>query len=194
MLSATTPDDNEGGRRDVTGAPRWPLRTPPPTEPGGAAAIRLERLTKRYPARPLRGDELDLTIPRGELVALVGPSGCGKTTTLKMINRLVEPTGGTVWLEGTDIRTLPVHELRRGIGYVIQQAGLFPHRKVADNIATVPQLAGWPKDRVRARSPSWPSWWSSTPTCSTATRRRCRRPAAAGGRGPGRWRPTRPSC
>jgi osmoprotectant transport system ATP-binding protein len=125
----------------------------PPTEPGaGAAAIRLERLTKRYPGASAPAvTELDLTIPRGELVALVGPSGCGKTTTLKMINRLVEPTGGTVWLEGTDIRSLPVHELRRGIGYVIQQAGLFPHRKVADNIATVPQLAGWSKDRVRAR-------------------------------------------
>jgi osmoprotectant transport system ATP-binding protein len=125
----------------------------PPTEPGaGAAAIRLERLTKRYPGASAPAvNELDLAIPRGELVALVGPSGCGKTTTLKMINRLVEPTGGTVWLEGTDIRTLPVHELRRGIGYVIQQAGLFPHRKVADNIATVPQLAGWSKDRVRAR-------------------------------------------
>jgi osmoprotectant transport system ATP-binding protein len=125
----------------------------PPTEPSaGAAAIRLERLTKRYPGAATPAvNELDLTIPRGELVALVGPSGCGKTTTLKMINRLVEPTGGTVWLEGTDIRTLPVHELRRGIGYVIQQAGLFPHRKVADNIATVPQLAGWSKDRVRAR-------------------------------------------
>jgi osmoprotectant transport system ATP-binding protein len=125
----------------------------PPTELStGAAAIRLERLTKRYPGASAPAvTELDLTIPRGELVALVGPSGCGKTTTLKMINRLVEPTGGTVWLEGTDIRTLPVHELRRGIGYVIQQAGLFPHRKVADNIATVPQLSGWPKDRVRAR-------------------------------------------
>jgi osmoprotectant transport system ATP-binding protein len=115
-------------------------------------AIRLEDLTKSYPgsARPAVGD-LNLTVPRGELVALVGPSGCGKTTTLKMINRLVEPTAGTVWLEGTDIRTLPVHELRRGIGYVIQQAGLFPHRKVRDNIATVPQLLGWPKDRIAAR-------------------------------------------
>jgi osmoprotectant transport system ATP-binding protein len=123
-------------------------------QPAGAddIAIRLEDLTKSYPgsARPAVGD-LNLTIPRGELVALVGPSGCGKTTTLKMINRLVEPTAGTVWLEGTDIRTLPVHELRRGIGYVIQQAGLFPHRKVRDNIATVPQLLGWPKDRIAAR-------------------------------------------
>jgi osmoprotectant transport system ATP-binding protein len=125
------------------------------TGPPAAAddiAIRLEDLAKSFPGagRPAV-DGLDLAIPRGELVALVGPSGCGKTTTLKMINRLIEPTGGTVWLEGTDIRTLPVHELRRGIGYVIQQAGLFPHRKVRDNIATVPQLLGWSKDRVAER-------------------------------------------
>ncbi len=123
-----------------------------PADADDDIAIRLEDLTKSYPgaASPAVG-HLDLTIPRGELVALVGPSGCGKTTTLKMINRLIEPTGGTVWLEGVDIRTLPVHVLRRGIGYVIQQSGLFPHRKVRDNIATVPKLLGWPKDRIAAR-------------------------------------------
>ena len=81
----------------------------------------------------------------------MGPSGCGKTTTLKMINRLIEPTGGTVWVGGVDIRTQPTHELRRGIGYVIQQAGLFPHRTVGDNIATVPRLLGWDRGRVNAR-------------------------------------------
>jgi osmoprotectant transport system ATP-binding protein len=115
-------------------------------------AIRLEHLTKTYPgaSRPAV-DGLDLTIPRGELVALVGPSGCGKTTTLKMINRLIEPTGGTVWVGGVDIRTQPTHELRRGIGYVIQQAGLFPHRTVGDNIATVPKLLGWDRGRTKAR-------------------------------------------
>ena len=120
--------------------------------PAGDAAIRLERLTKTYPgaSRPAV-NALHLTIPRGELVALVGPSGCGKTTTLKMINRLIEPTDGTVWVEGVDIRTLPTHELRRGIGYVIQQAGLFPHRTVRDNIATVPKLLGWDRARTHAR-------------------------------------------
>ena len=126
---------------------------PIPTDPSADdVAIRLERLTKTYPgaSRPAV-DGLDLAIPRGELVALVGPSGCGKTTTLKMINRLIEPTGGTVWVEGVDIRTRPTHELRRGIGYVIQQAGLFPHRTVGDNIATVPKLLGWDRDRVNAR-------------------------------------------
>jgi osmoprotectant transport system ATP-binding protein len=115
-------------------------------------AIRLDKLTKRYPGAPRPAvDELDLSIPKCELVALVGPSGCGKTTTLKMINRLVEPTGGTVWIGGTDARTLPAHELRRGIGYVIQQAGLFPHRTVGDNIATVPKLLGWDKAKINSR-------------------------------------------
>jgi osmoprotectant transport system ATP-binding protein len=123
-----------------------------PDASAGDVAIRLERLTKTYPgaSRPAV-DGLDLTIPRGELVALVGPSGCGKTTTLKMINRLIEPTGGTVWVSGVDIRTQPKHELRRGIGYVIQQAGLFPHRTVGDNIATVPKLLGWDRDRIKVR-------------------------------------------
>jgi osmoprotectant transport system ATP-binding protein len=123
-----------------------------PSGGGSGIAVDLVDLTKVYPGsdRPAVSG-LDLTIPRGELVALVGPSGCGKTTILKMINRLVEPTGGTVWVDGIDIRTLPVHELRRGIGYVIQQAGLFPHRKVGDNIATVPQLLGWSKTRIRQR-------------------------------------------
>jgi osmoprotectant transport system ATP-binding protein len=124
----------------------------PADAPAENVAIRLERLTKTYPgaSRPAVSG-LDLTMPRGELVALVGPSGCGKTTTLKMINRLIEPTGGTVWLGGVDIRTLPTHELRRGIGYVIQQAGLFPHRTVGDNIATVPKLLGWDRQRIKAR-------------------------------------------
>ena len=83
---------------------------------------------------------------------LVGPSGCGKTTTLKMINRLIEPTAGRILLDGVDVSTRDVTELRRGIGYVIQQVGLFPHRTIEDNVSTVPRLLGWPADRCRARA------------------------------------------
>jgi osmoprotectant transport system ATP-binding protein len=118
----------------------------------GKAAIRLSQVTKRYPgAAEPAVDRLDLDIPAGEIVALVGPSGCGKTTTLKMINRLIEPTAGAIEIDGRPVDQLPVHELRRGIGYVIQHTGLFPHRTVGANIATVPRLLGWEKDRVRAR-------------------------------------------
>jgi osmoprotectant transport system ATP-binding protein len=84
-------------------------------------------------------------------VALVGPSGCGKTTTLRLINRLIEPSGGRIEVGGVDIRSQPEHVLRRGIGYVIQQAGLFPHRTIAQNIGTVPKLLGWDKARIRTR-------------------------------------------
>jgi osmoprotectant transport system ATP-binding protein len=116
-------------------------------------AIRLEHLSKRFPGTdaPAVGS-LDLALPTGTLTALVGPSGCGKTTTLKMINRLIEPTSGTIELFGNDIRHMPVHELRRGMGYVIQQIGLFPHKTIADNIATVPRLLGWDKARVKDRT------------------------------------------
>jgi len=155
LADAAEAADTAPAPADAPRVPTGPADAPEaPASPAAESdiALRLEDLTKTYPgaARPAVAG-LDLTIPRGNLVALVGPSGCGKTTTLKMINRLVEPTAGTVWLGGTDIRTLPVHELRRGIGYVIQQAGLFPHRKVRDNIATVPKLLGWPKARVRER-------------------------------------------
>ena len=118
----------------------------------GPAMISLEQLTKRYPgqAEPaVRG--LDLDIPEGEIVVLVGPSGCGKTTTMKMINRIIEPTSGTIRLMGEDVTTSPPDELRRRIGYVIQQIGLFPHLTIADNVATVPRLLKWSPDRTRAR-------------------------------------------
>ena len=95
--------------------------------------------------------ELSLGMPQGSLTALVGPSGCGKTTTLKMINRLIEPTGGAIEVQGRRVLDMPVHELRRGIGYVIQQTGLFPHKTIAANVATVPSLLGWDKGRVRQR-------------------------------------------
>ena len=118
----------------------------------GDAAIRLEAVTKVFPGSTAAAvNELSLDVPPGTLTALVGPSGCGKTTTLKMINRLIEPTSGRIVVDGTDVRDRPAHELRRDIGYVIQQVGLFPHQMVATNIGTVPRLLGWDKQRVRDR-------------------------------------------
>ncbi|GHJ40519.1 proline/glycine betaine ABC transporter ATP-binding protein [Streptomyces sp. TS71-3] len=97
-------------------------------------------------------DRLSLEIPDRSITVLVGPSGCGKTTTLRMINRMIEPTAGRILLDGADIQQQPVNALRRSMGYVIQNAGLFQHRTVVDNIATVPRLLGWSKQRARARA------------------------------------------
>jgi len=113
--------------------------------------IRLEAVTKRWPNGHVAVDELSLEVPEGEVCALVGPSGSGKTTTMKMINRLVEPTSGHIFVDGVDVLGVDVVGLRRRIGYVIQQVGLFPHQTVAANVATVPRLLGWDKRRVAAR-------------------------------------------
>lgn len=114
--------------------------------------IRLEGVTKRYDDGTVAVAELDLDVARGELCCLVGPSGSGKTTTLRMINRLIEPTAGRIVLDGEDVTHAdPVH-LRRRIGYVIQQVGLFPHLTVEDNVGTVPRLLGWDRARTRART------------------------------------------
>ncbi|MEO0949450.1 MAG: ATP-binding cassette domain-containing protein, partial [Cyanobacteria bacterium J06641_5] len=96
--------------------------------------------------------DCSLKVAAGEFVAILGPSGCGKTTLLKTVNRLYEPTAGTITLDGIDIGQLPVTQLRRRIGYVIQKAGLFPHMSVAENIAVVPKLLGWPRSRYQART------------------------------------------
>jgi osmoprotectant transport system ATP-binding protein len=119
--------------------------------PGGGL-ITFEAVTKRYPDGTVAVDGLDLEVPAGQTMVLVGPSGCGKTTSLRMINRLVEPTQGRILLDGTDIKERNPAHLRRGIGYVIQQTGLFPHRTVEDNIGTVPVLNGWPRKKARARA------------------------------------------
>ena len=113
--------------------------------------ITFDGVTKRYADGKVAVDHLDLTINSGEAVMLVGPSGCGKTTTLKMINRLIEPSEGVIAIDGVDTQTRDVTELRRSIGYVIQQVGLFPHLNVGDNVATVMKLAKWDRDRIRAR-------------------------------------------
>ena len=112
--------------------------------------IEFEHVRKVYGGSAAVQD-LSLTMQAGEITVLVGPSGCGKTTTLKMINRLVEPTSGVIRLEGRDTRSVDVATLRRSIGYVIQQVGLFPHLSVADNVATVPRLQGWDRARIRRR-------------------------------------------
>ncbi|MFI5287229.1 MAG: ABC transporter ATP-binding protein [Candidatus Dormibacteria bacterium] len=112
--------------------------------------ITFDRVVKRY-GSSTAVDHLSLEIKSGETVILVGPSGCGKTTSLKMINRLIEPTEGTISIDDRDTRTYDVNDLRRSIGYVIQQVGLFPHQTVADNVATVPRLLQWPKPRIQAR-------------------------------------------
>ncbi|MCL8014301.1 ABC transporter ATP-binding protein [Streptomyces sp. AS02] len=114
--------------------------------------IRIDSVTKRYPDGTVAVDRLSLEIPDRSITVLVGPSGCGKTTTLRMINRMVEPSEGTILIDGVDSRQQPVNTLRRSMGYVIQNAGLFQHRTILDNIATVPRMLGWGKEKSRARA------------------------------------------
>jgi osmoprotectant transport system ATP-binding protein len=113
--------------------------------------IRLDAISKQYPNGQVAVRELSLEITEGHVCVLVGPSGCGKTTTLKMLNRLIEPTSGRIFLDGRDVTHSDPVELRRHMGYVIQQVGLFPHQTIATNIATVPKLLGWSKARIEAR-------------------------------------------
>src|SRR5437868_1977092 len=118
-----------------------------------AAEIVFDHVTKRYEGRDAAAvDDLTLQIPAGAFCVLVGPSGGGKTTALKMVNRLIPFDSGEIRIDGRSISDIPVVELRREIGYVIQQGGLFPHMTVGDNIGTVPRLLEWPKERIRARS------------------------------------------
>jgi osmoprotectant transport system ATP-binding protein len=131
-----TTASHEGGTRDAA----------------KAAAVRFEHVTKRYPGQASTAiTDLDLEIHAGEICVLVGPSGCGKTTAMRMVNRTVEITEGEILVAGTSVRERDAAQLRREIGYVIQQVGLFPHRTVAQNVATVPQLLGWGGDRTQAR-------------------------------------------
>jgi osmoprotectant transport system ATP-binding protein len=122
-------------------------------DPGSsAAAIEFREVTKRYEGRETAAvRDLTLSVPAGDICVLIGPSGSGKTTAMKMVNRLISITGGDITLGGQSVLSLDLTELRRGIGYVFQQIGLFPHMSVADNIGTVPRLLGWPKDRIRDR-------------------------------------------
>jgi osmoprotectant transport system ATP-binding protein len=117
-----------------------------------SVAIKLDSISKRFDGSDsLAVASLSLEIEKGSIVALIGPSGCGKTTTLRMINRLIEPTSGRIEINGEDVTERPVTDLRREIGYVIQQVGLFPHQSIAGNIATVPKMLGWEKERIADR-------------------------------------------
>jgi osmoprotectant transport system ATP-binding protein len=121
-----------------------------------AATVEFRHVSKRYDSgaksTPGAVNDLSLTVPAGKICVLVGPSGCGKTTSLKMVNRLIEPTSGQILIDGEDAATRDPIELRRSIGYVIQQIGLFPHQTIGENAVTVPRLLGWSKDRLRARA------------------------------------------
>jgi osmoprotectant transport system ATP-binding protein len=118
----------------------------------GAPVIEFRDVTKKYPDGTIAVNKLNLTVDAGAITVFVGPSGCGKTTSLRMVNRMIEATSGEILIDGKDIRSQDAATLRRGIGYVIQQAGLFPHRTVLDNVATVPLLSGWDKRKARARA------------------------------------------
>jgi osmoprotectant transport system ATP-binding protein len=121
---------------------------------GGAppTMIHLDGVSKTYPGTSVPAvADLDLDIPRGEILVLVGPSGCGKSTTLRLINRMIEPTSGRIVFDGEDVTQVDPDHLRRRIGYVIQQIGLFPHQTIAQNVATVPRLLGWDKRRIAHR-------------------------------------------
>jgi len=117
-----------------------------------AATLEFRDVVKTYPgAKRPAVDHLSLEVPAGEICVLVGPSGCGKTTAMRMVNRMIEISEGDILLDGDSIRGRKPAELRREIGYVIQQVGLFPHQTVGQNIATVPHLLGWDKERIRGR-------------------------------------------
>jgi osmoprotectant transport system ATP-binding protein len=121
-----------------------------------AATVDFDHVTKQYGTQPKLGspavNDLSLKVPAGRICVLVGPSGCGKTTSLKMVNRLIEPTSGRILIDGQDIAARDVTELRRGIGYVIQQVGLFPHQTVSENVVVVPRLLGWSVARQKERA------------------------------------------
>jgi osmoprotectant transport system ATP-binding protein len=127
-----------------------------PDQPPRASTVAFEHVTKRYETTakgtPGAVNDLSLHVPAGKICVLVGPSGCGKTTTMKMVNRLIDPTSGHITIDGRDVMSLPPTELRRGIGYVIQQVGLFPHQTIGENVAVVPGLLRWPRERIRQRT------------------------------------------
>src|SRR6266567_1164943 len=136
------------GRRSSTMRRTYPY---PPAMPERGATVEFRDVTKRY-SDQVAVDGLSFTVPAGKICILVGPSGSGKTTSLKMVNRLIAPTSGAILIDGHDVLQEDPTALRRRIGYVIQQVGLFPHQTIAENVGTVPRLLGWPKARIAART------------------------------------------
>jgi osmoprotectant transport system ATP-binding protein len=161
--------------------------------PAQAGEIRLDGVSKVYADGTVGVAELDLTFAAGELTVLVGPSGCGKTTTMKMINRIIEPTTGRILLDGEDVTQADPDQLRRRIGYVIQSVGLFPHQTVRANVGTVPRLLGWDTSAPGSTNSSTQSG-STPPSTVTATPRSSPADSASGPASPAPWPPTPPSC
>ena len=133
-------------------------------------------------------------MPDGTLAVFVGPSGCGKTTSMRMINRMIDPTSGTLTVDGEDVTKVDPVKLRLGIGYVIQSAGLMPHQRVVDNVATVPVLKGESRRAARKAALAYSSGSDWTRSWPTATRRSCPAVSSSASASPGRWPPTRRSC
>ena len=157
-----------------------------------AEPLEFRDVTKRYPGVRPAVDGLSLEVPAGEICVLVGPSGCGKTTAMRMVNRLIDITCGDILLDGRSVKERKPEDLRRNIGYVIQQIGLFPHRTIAENIATVPRLLGWDASGSARASTSCSSSSGSTRTRSaTATRRSSRAASASASASPARSPSTR---
>ena len=147
---------------------------------------------KRYPgAEKPAVDHLSLEVPAGEICVLVGPSGCGKTTAMRMVNRMIDITDGDILIGGKSVRDRRPSELRREIGYVIQQIGLFPHKTIGENIATVPHLLGWDKRRTNERVEELLGSSACRATSATATRRSSPAASASASASPARSRPTR---
>ena len=153
--------------------------------------ITFDAVTKAFPGGNVAVDDLSLELPTGQITVFVGPSGCGKTTSLRMINRTIEPTSGTISIDGEDVSQQDAALLRRKIGYVIQHAGLFPHRTIADNIATVPLLNGVNKKQAREQPSSCSPASGSTSRWPTATRPSSPAASSSASASPARWPPTR---
>ena len=157
--------------------------------------ITFDSVTKKYPDGTVAVDDLTLDVPEGTLAVFVGPSGCGKTTSMRMINRMIDPTSGTLTVDGKDVTKVDPVKLRLGIGYVIQSAGLMPHLRVVDNVATVPVLQGRiPAQRTQGRAGRAGAGRAGSRSWPTAIRRSCRAVSSSASAWPARWPPTRRSC